>query len=126
MCQVSQKIINYAFGRLCNRKFVDDIKTKIYNHQSLANLGVKILLGKITHLKEPEIRQMSARDMYWKEKYTSHFWSLNYLLLKLKFYSETANGIIFTFQCQVNHGPELNVESLIPIQTLLTGISLIL
>ena len=40
-----------------------------------------------------------------------------YMLLKLKFISETDNGIEFEFQCQINHGPKGNVEFSIPIQS---------
>ena len=39
-----------------------------------------------------------------------------YALFKLKFISETDNGIEFECQCQINYGPEMNVEFSIPIQ----------
>ena len=35
-------------------------------YQLKANLDVKSLFGKGTHLLDPKIRQMSARGMYWK------------------------------------------------------------
>ena len=42
---------------------------------------------------------------------------MSYLLLKLKFISNSYNGIESEFQCQINHGPEWNMEFSIPIQS---------
>ena len=42
-----------------------------------------------------------------------------YLLLKLELISETDNGNELEFQCQINHGPEWNMEFSIPIQFVL-------
>ena len=46
-----------------------------------------------------------------------------FLLLKVKFISETDNGTGFEFQCQINHEAEWNVEFSIPYK-LLFGIFL--
>ena len=40
-----------------------------------------------------------------------------YLLLKLKFISESGNGIGPELQCQMNYGAQWNEELSIPIQT---------
>ena len=47
-----------------------------------------------------------------------------YMLLKSKFISESDSGIKSEFQCQINHGPEWNVEFSIPHKRL-TNIYLI-
>ena len=63
MYQVSQK----EFTRLesCGIKFSWLIlKNKQLTYQSKANLNMKILLGDITHLIDPEIRKMLQRGLY--------------------------------------------------------------
>ena len=58
-------------------------------YQSKANIGEKILLGKITHHLDPEIRKY-ARKSYeacLEQRFLIPFWSILDLLFKLIFYS---------------------------------------
>ena len=54
--------------------------------QSKANLDDKILVGKIIQLHDPKIKKPSARIRELKREFHLPFWSMIYLLLKLKFY----------------------------------------
>ena len=49
------------------------IKTYMLFYQSKANLDVKILFGKISHLLDPEIRTMLVRVLYENENSTCSF-----------------------------------------------------
>ena len=94
-------------------------KTEMLIYHSKPYLEEKILFGKVTHLQEPNIRKMSARDMFRNEN--SMFDSGPSITCcqnhcKLLF-SETDNCIEFKFQCQINHGPEKDLEFSVPIQT---------
>ena len=75
---------------------------------------MKILFGKITDLIDSEFRNMLERGCIGRLHIP--FWSMTYLLLRLKFISETDHGAEFNFQFQMNHGPEWNVELSIPVQ----------
>ena len=83
-------------------------KDKKSIHQSR---HVKILIGNVTHLMDLEIMKMLERE----PRCHIPFWSMIYLLMKLKIISETDNGIEFEFQYQKNHGPEWNAKLSIPI-----------
>ena len=48
------------------------LKTKVLMCQSMANLGVEILFGKVTYLLESEIRKMHARSLYESENSIFH------------------------------------------------------
>ena len=76
-------------------------KTEILIYQSKAYLDNKILFGKISHLEDPpEIRKMSVRGLYGNQEFHFLFWSMIYLLLKLKFISKTENYIELKVRCQ--------------------------
>ena len=47
-------------------------ENKMLIYQSKATLDVRILFGKITYLKIPKIRKLSARNMYGSENSTVH------------------------------------------------------
>ena len=59
----------------------------------------------------------AGKGFVWEPRFHIPFWSMIYLLFKLKFFSETENSIEFESQYQINHGPEWNVEFLILIKT---------
>ena len=71
---------------------------------------MKILFGDAFHLVENEIRKMLGKGFAREPRFHNPFWPIIYVLLKLKFISETGNCIEFEFQCQINHGPEWNVK----------------
>ena len=54
-------------------------------YQPRANLDEKILFGKITHLKDLEIRKMRVKSLYGNREFHVSFWSMIYLALKFKF-----------------------------------------
>ena len=45
-------------------------------YQSKANLGEKVLFGKITHLKGPKVRLMPVIGLFGNKKFHIPFWSL--------------------------------------------------
>ena len=47
-------------------------KNRMLIYQSKADLDVKILFGKITHLVDPEIRKMLEWGLYENQDSTSH------------------------------------------------------
>ena len=99
-------------------------KTKILIFQSKATSKETILFdGKITHQLHPEITKVLVRSMFGKKNSKFHCVQI-YFLSKLNSISETDNGIQFKLQCDINHGPNWNVEFSIPIQPP-TDISLI-
>ena len=61
-------------------------KTEILIDHLRANLDEKILFCKITHHLELEIRKMPVKGMVWEQDFYIQFWSVIYLLLKLKLY----------------------------------------
>ena len=86
-------------------------------YQSKASLDVKILFGNVNHLIDLEIRKMLELGLTENQDFNIPFWSMIYLLSKLKFISESDNRTESEFRCQINHGPEWNVEFSISIQT---------
>ena len=76
---------------------------KVCLHRVNTVLDEKILFGKITNHVDPEVRKVLVNKGHVLERgFHIPFWSTIYLLLKLE--------LCF-------HGPECNVELLIPIQT---------
>ena len=61
-------------------------KTKMLIYQLKANLDEKFLFGKITHHLDPEIRELLVKGHIWDKELHILFWSMIYLLLKLKSY----------------------------------------
>ena len=57
-------------------------KTQTLIYRSKSNLDEKILFGKITDHLDPEIWKMVIRE----QGFHIPFWSMTFLLLKLKFY----------------------------------------
>ena len=60
---------------------------------------------------------MLEKGFVWEPKFHIQGWSMINLLFKSKLIPETDNCIEFECQCQINHGPEENVEFWIPIKT---------
>ena len=78
---------DYSLGGLWNEEYV---------YQTLANLDVKILFGNITHLIDAKIRKMLenvGKWCVWEPRFYIPFWSMIYLLLKLKSIFESDDGI---------------------------------
>ena len=73
---MSQKNV-LTFGGLWIKKYVIDIQTEILIHQSKANLDLKILCVKITHLIDPEIRKYWERVL-WEPAFHVRFWLMIY------------------------------------------------
>ena len=115
--RVSQKKLNHLEDCAIKSMWLL-LKNKILIYQSKANLDMKILFGKITHLIDPKIRKTLERSLYGNQNpYSILVRSMIYSLLQFKFISEKDNGMEFEFQSQVNHGRERNVELLISKQT---------
>ena len=92
-------------------------KTKILILQSKGNLYEKILYGKITHLVGQELSKMLVGGMFGNGSSTFRFGPLSTCYWNYYSISETNYWIKGKSQCHINHGPELNVEFSIPIQT---------
>ena len=89
------------------------LKTEMLIYQSKAKLAEKILLGKIIHYLDPEIRKMLVNGKFGNED--PHSILVHDLLaIELKFYFLHYQC---KFRCRINHGPQWNVEFSIPIQT---------
>ena len=68
-------------------------KTEMLMYQSKANLDVKFLFGKITHLSDPKIRRMPLRSLYENQEFHVPFWSMLHLALKFELIFSFANRI---------------------------------
>ena len=98
-------------------------ETKMLIYRSKTNLHEKILFGTNTRLKhsqmicliEPEIRESSRIRLVWEPRFHIPFWSMIFLLSNLKFTYEGDNGTESESYCQINRGPEWNMEFSIPI-----------
>ena len=69
----------------------------------------------IEYRKRPRNWENAEKGFVWEPRFHIPFWSMIYVLLKLKFKSKIDNVIEFELQCQINHGLEWNVEFSIPI-----------
>ena len=80
--------------------------------------GQRFHQQKRIEMKTEQCERGKRRGLVWGPRIHSPFWSMIYLLLKLKFISDSKNGIESEFQCEINRGPEWTVEFSIPIQIL--------